>query len=281
MKQSPDLYLSTLMLRRRLSECTPAEYEAFLDAAAAAGCAGICLATLDHHVARAAGKSDAELVAAIRARGLAAPIVEAVLGWAQGQDDAAIEAEVGPAVALAASAGASVLTAVSLDASLDLAVAAGGFRRVCEIAAGAGLGVALEFLPWGAIPEIGVAWDLVQRAGAPNGGILLDTWHWQRRRGGPDFASLERIPGDRILVLQLSDAAPAEGDDLMRESIQARLLPGEGAIDYTGLFACLERIGARPIVAPEVFNRALAEQGPALMARRVAETSRAVLAAYG
>jgi sugar phosphate isomerase/epimerase len=279
MKQSRDLYLSTLILRRRLSECTLAEYETYLDAAAAAGCRGICLATLDHRIARAAGKSDAELVGWVRARGLATPIVEAVLGWAQGQDDAAIEAEVGPAVELAAHAGAKVLTAVSLDATLDLEVAAKGFRRVCEIAARAGLDVALEFLPWGAIPEIRVAWELALRAGAPNGGILLDTWHWHRRRGGPDFATLERIPGDRILVLQLSDAAEDEGDDLMRESIQARLLPGEGAIDYARLFDCLERIGANPLVAPEVFNRALAERGPVEMACRVADASRSVLAA--
>ena len=279
MKQGPDLHLSTLMLRRRLSSCTLAEYETFLDAAAAAGCAGICLATLDHRVAREAGKSDAELVGWVHDRGLATPIVEAVLGWAQGQDAAAIEAEVGPAVELAAHAGAKVLTAVSLDATIDLEVAAQGFRKVCEIASRADLDVSLEFLPWGAIPEIGVAWNLVARAGAPNGGILLDTWHWHRRRGGPDFATLERIPGDRILVLQLSDAAEDEGDDLMRESIQARLLPGEGAIDYGRLFACLERIGARPLIAPEVFNRALAERGPAEMARRVAEASRAVFAA--
>jgi sugar phosphate isomerase/epimerase len=278
MKQSPDLHLSTLILRRRLSECTLVEYETYLDAAAAAGCQGICLATLDHRIARAAGKSDAELVGWVRARGLATPIVEAVLGWAQGQDDASIEAEVGPAVELAAHAGAKVLTAVSLDATLDLEVAAKGFRRVCEIAARAGLDVALEFLPWGAIPEIRVAWDLVLRAGAPNGGILLDTWHWHRRRGGQDFATLERIPGDRILVLQLSDAAADQADDLMRESIQARLLPGEGAIDFARLFDCLERIGARPLIAPEVFNRALAERGPAEMARRVADASRAVLA---
>jgi sugar phosphate isomerase/epimerase len=138
--------------------------------------------------------------------------------------------------------------------------------------------VALEFLPWGAIPEIGAAWEIVVRAGMRNGGILLDTWHWHRRRGGPDFATLERIPGDRILVLQLSDAAPVPGADLMRESIQARLLPGEGAIDLARLFDALERIDAAPLIAPEVFNRELAELGPAIMASRVAEACRAVLA---
>jgi len=285
MRHARGLYLSTLMLRRRLSECSPAEYVSFLDAARAARCAGVCLTTLDHRILRAADASDAEIVGLVRERELATPIVEAVLGWAKGQDDAAIEGEVAPAVELGARAGARVLTAVSLDDALpSVDVAARGFRRVCEIAAGAGMGVALEFLPWGAIPEIATAWEIVDRAGMPNGGILLDTWHWHRRRGGPDFATLDRIPGDRILVLQLSDAASssdaaaASDGDLMRESIQARLLPGEGAIDLPRLFDALERIDAAPLIAPEVFSRELADLGPGTMAARVADACRTVLA---
>lgn len=278
MRRGRGLYLSTLILRRRLSECTPDEYLSFLDAARSAGCAGICLSTLDRRTMQAAGMDDAAIVARLRERRLATPIVEAVLGWSQGQEGAAIDAEVGPAVALAASAGAEVLTAVALEDALpSIEVAARGFRRVCELAADAGLRVALEFLPWGAIPEIGTAWEIVERAGMPNGGLLLDTWHWHRRRGGPDFATLARIPGDRILVLQLSDASPDEGEDLMRESIGARLLPGEGAIDFPRLFAALEAIGAAPLIAPEVFSRALADLGPGEMALRVAQASRAVL----
>jgi sugar phosphate isomerase/epimerase len=272
------LYLSTLILRRRLSECTAAEYVSFLDAAVAARCAGICLSTLDHQTMHAAGTSDGDLVRMLRERGLGSPIVEAVLGWSQGQEDAAIDAEVEPAVALGAAAGAEVLTAVSLEPALpSIEVAARGFRRVCEIAGRAGIGVALEFLPWGGIPEIATAWEIVERAGLPNGGLLLDTWHWHRRRGGPDFATLRRIPGDRIRVLQLSDASAVEGDDLMRESIQARLLPGEGAIDFPRLFAAFREIGAAPLIAPEVFSRELAELGAAEMALRVASASRAVL----
>ena len=57
----------------------------------------------------------------------------------------------------------------------------------------------------------------------------------------------------------------------MRESIQARLLPGEGAIDLPRLFDALERIDAAPLIAPEVFSRELADLGPAIMAARVAE----------
>ena len=112
MRHGRGLYLSTLILRRRLSECTPSEYLSFLDAARSAECAGICLSTLDHRTMQAAGMSDAAMIRLLRDRGLVSPIVEAVLGWSQGQDDASIDAEVVPAVALGASAGAEVLTAV-------------------------------------------------------------------------------------------------------------------------------------------------------------------------
>lgn len=282
MRRARGLYLSTLILRRRLSECTAAEYVTFLDAARDAGCRGICLSTLDHRSMAAEGRDDAALVALVRDRGLATPIVEAVLGWAQGQDDAAIEGEVGLAVALGARAGAEVLTAVCLEESLpSLEVAARGLRRVSEIAAAAGMTVALEFLPWGAVPEIATAWEIVERSGAANAGLLLDTWHWHRRRGGPDFATLERIPGERIRVVQLSDASATEGADLMRESIQGRLLPGEGAVDFGRLFDVLERIGATPLIAPEVFSRTLAERGPGEMARAVAEACRSLLTRHG
>src|SRR5262245_5497898 len=168
MRRGRGLSLSTLILRRRLSECSPAELVSFLDAARSARCLGVCLSTFDQRTMQAAGGSDAELVRLVRERDLETPIVEAVLGWARGQDDAAIEGEVAPAVELGATVGARVLTAVSLDDALpSVEVAARGFRRVCEIAAGAGLGVALEFLPWGAIPEIATAWEIVERAGMP------------------------------------------------------------------------------------------------------------------
>ena len=37
----------------------------------------------------------------------------------------------------------------------------------------------------------------------------------------------------------------------------ARLLPGDGVVDYSELVTLLERIGAHPFVATEIFNSKL------------------------
>ena len=75
--------------------------------------------------------------------------------------------------------------------SLDEAAAA--FAGLCDRAAEHGLLVHLEFLPWSRIPDLATAWQVVNAADRPNGGIMLDAWHYFR--SGPDGALLRSIPG--------------------------------------------------------------------------------------
>jgi hypothetical protein len=42
------------------------------------------------------------------------------------------------------------------------------------------------------------------------------------------------------------------------ECMVERALPGEGTSDLQGLLSAFEEIGATPLIAPEIFNRALA-----------------------
>ncbi len=78
-------------------------------------------------------------------------------------------------------------------------------------------------------------------------------------------------------MLQVNDAAAVAGDDLLVETMTARLLPGDGVVDFAALCASLDHIGAEPNVAPEVFNPGLAALGPAELAARVAASTRRVL----
>lgn len=93
--------------------------------------------------------------------------------------------------------------------------------------------------------------------------------------GGPDATLLATIPGDRIAYVQLSDAAPEPAGDLRMETMLARRLPGAGAVDFDEFIASLRATGARPFVAPEVFNptlvRDLGPLGAALAARSATE----------
>ena len=160
----------------------------------------------------------------------------------------------------------------------DMARARDQLGRLVELGHDAGAQVCVEFLPWSGIPTLAAAWDLVEPLGA-GAGILLDTWHWQRQPGGPDPGLLERIPGDRIGYVQICDAAATPVGDSLTEAMSARLLPGDGVVDFAAVFALLRHIGARPFMATEIFNPGLVvERGSGGAAGAMATAGRRVLA---
>jgi len=277
-----DLVLCPLTLRKDLFRCSVAEYRTFLDAGVAAGYDAVSLALIDSGIAAAEGVGREAFLDLFRSRGLETPIIEAVTVWSQGQSEAEIDAHLAPAFEMATAAKAETVVAICMEATVpSMDAAARGFAHVCRRAGEHGLKTTIEFFPWGAIGDIAAAWQLVQAAGEPNGGILLDTWHWGRRRAGPDFETLARIPGDRIHVVQLSDTAEVPGPEVMRETLSSRSLPGTGTAGVVDVLRALREIGAKPLFAPEVFSHELVDLGPAEMTRRVAAASRAVLAEAG
>lgn len=118
---------------------------------------------------------------------------------------------------------------------------AGCFATLCDRAAERGLRVHLEFTPFGGIPDLETAWEVVSRAGRANGGLVLDTWHYLR--GRPDDALLDRIPGDRIHAVHVSDGPLESQLDLVDETMRDRRLPGEGEWPLVELLA---RLLAKP-----------------------------------
>jgi sugar phosphate isomerase/epimerase len=129
------------------------------------------------------------------------------------------------------------------------------FAGVCDRAAEHGLRVHLEFLPWSSIPSLKAGWDVVRDAGRPNGGLVLDSWHFFR--SGSALEHLAEIPGDRVFVVQLSDGPQTPASNLAEESQSGRLLPGDGDWDLTGLVDALARSGGLASVGPEVFSPAV------------------------
>jgi sugar phosphate isomerase/epimerase len=212
--------------------------------------------------------------------GFSTEVVEAAVVWPTG-DPEAVRREAETIAAAVAATGATKVVAVSMDPILDdLARAQANLAVVVEQAAAAGAQVCVEFLPWSPIANLAKAWELVEPLGA-GAGILVDTWHWQRQLGGPDPELLSRIPGERIGYVQLCDAAPGEGRE-MAEAMSARLLPGDGVVDFGGLFDVLDRIGARPFFATEIFNPALvADMGQRAFAEASISTSEKALQRSG
>ena len=171
--------------------------------------------------------------------GMPVQTIDAALGWVTGASDEAA-AEIDGLIALADQLGAGVIHATTLNPEVDLAAAAEGYAQIAARAEAADKVLGLEFLPWTGIPTLAVANQLCENAG-PAAGILLDTWHWVRQPGGPDLELLRSLPAHRITSVQLSDVAASTELEPEPEAMTARLLPGDGVVNYAELWE-----GTRP-----------------------------------
>ena len=167
----------------------------------------------------------------------------------------------------------SVIGQSSSDMSVD--DMATHFAALCDRAAGFGAVVQLEFIPMTEIVDLAAAWAIVRAADRPNGGMLLDTWHFFR--GNPDLELLASIPGDRIFSVQVDDAGPVVSDDPWQDT-RHRLLPGDGEFDLDGVLGVLARTGGLTRVGPEVLSPELEAMPMLEAATLAAERTRAAVA---
>jgi sugar phosphate isomerase/epimerase len=150
------------------------------------------------------------------------------------------------------------------------------FAHVCDRCATEGVAVHLEFAPLPPVGSLATAWQIVEGAGRPNGGILFDTWHFFR--GEPDLDLLASLPGDRIFSVQVSDGAAGYEESLMKDTFRHRRLPGDGVFDLVGVLRALGRIGGLALVGPEVLSVELNALAPAEAARVASDALDRVLA---
>ncbi len=140
-----------------------------------------------------------------------------------------------PALAVGAELGATHISSIGAEiigggATLEPAQRIDLFGRLCDEAASFGLYVGVEFMLYRDSPTGREALDLVEAAGRPNAGLIIDTLHLYRGQGTP--ADIAAIPAHRVAYAQLSDAtrqSPALAD-LPAEARGSRLALGTGAI---------------------------------------------------
>lgn len=152
--------------------------------------------------------------------------------------------------------GCKSMTALAMeDCPFPVSDLAEPFRQLCREVAPDGIAVHLEFIPMSVVRDLGTAWEIVRRAEEPNGGLLVDTWHFFRST--PDFELLGSIPGERIFAVQISDAAADVSGSLWDDTRQ-RKLPGDGDLDLLRVVRILASIGGLSLVGPEVISPDLA-----------------------
>jgi sugar phosphate isomerase/epimerase len=237
--------------------------------AAAAGYSGLGLRYDDYAGARNAGLSDDDMRALLMDHGLEVVEIQSVQGWAGGPEErAAARRLTAECLQVADALGGRYLSinATSLVGNLDDAAA--GFSEIADLAAQHGLLAALEYLPWGPVPDARTAWEVVRRAGCQNGRILVDSWH--HFKGGADYEDIRAVPSGRICGVQFSDGTADIRRSLADDSRNERLYPGDGVFDLIGFVRALDAMGVTGPYSVEVLSTRCRATAPAVVAREAA-----------
>ena len=153
---------------------------------------------------------------------------------------------------------------VSDEAMID------GLGALADRAAGHGLRVQLEFLPWSPLATLDHAARIVAGVGRANCGVHVDVWHLVRSGGSVD--DLSTLDPALVGAVQLSDLAPEPWDDLFAETSSGRRLPGEGDGSAARAVVALSAAGVDAPVNLEVFSSELLTLAPADAAARLARS---------
>ena len=145
------------------------------------------------------------------------------------------------------------------------------YRRALELVRPTGVRFALEFLPWNELCDIATTREFLRRVALPDVGMLVDTWHWTH--GPSTLADLEALSLAEIAYVQFDDHPPLESDDLLRETISRRALPGEGEFELTTFARTVRAKGYAAPVSVEILNDAMRGWPKDVFAQRVYDTS--------
>jgi sugar phosphate isomerase/epimerase len=251
-----------------------------IEAAVAGGYRGLSLFPSDVRRARESGLDDATLRRMLAEHDLEIAELDPLMSWLPGVDPgtgrfATSEDE---CYAIADSIGARSINCVVFSPKpFPMDVLVESFAGLCDRAAAHGLLVHLEFMPWTQIATVLDALAVVGAADRPNGGIMFDTWH--HFRGPISDADLEgEVPAERILAVQLNDAPRTAEANVVEETLNRRLVPGDGDIDLPRILRILREGGSPAPLGVEVFCEQLLPLSPVDAAVRCAEGVRRVLA---
>ena len=175
-----------------------------------------------------------------------------------------------PAFEVAAELGGRhVLTTVMTD---NRPFAIDCYAEICELAKPFGLTIDLEFISWYNISTIKEAFDIVRTANCENGGILIDTLHFNRSQ--VKIEELDTVPHEWFHYAHVCDApkeSPITKEGLIHTAREERLYLGEGGIDIASI---LNRIPEIPYSLEIPHAKRAQELGYEEVARRCLQTAK-------
>jgi 2-keto-myo-inositol isomerase len=233
-----------------------------------AGFAGVGLWVDDLDAAARQGLTTKAVAAMVREAGLSVEELCFLGQWQDCEDGAfpSVLEEADRLARMSRSLGCGLLVAVP---SLRLGVSSETSRRfgaVCNVTAAHGVRVALEFVGTaGEMKDLRSARRLIEAAGSPNGGVLLDTFHFFL--GGSTLDDLAGMTDERLFLVHVSDAMAVSREKLSTFH-DFRTFPGDGVIDFAPLRERLDRMGYRGAVSLEIWNQEMLHGDPERTALR-------------
>jgi sugar phosphate isomerase/epimerase len=208
-------------------------------------------------------------------RGLAVPTLIYLGGWfdATDADWPRIKAECAQRLEQATQLGAPRVIGCPAMGRADVARGAQHYRELLELP---GARAAMEFL--GFVEQyntIESALEVVERAGHPDGTVVIDTFHIFR--GGGSVEGLAKLRGDQVAVAHFNDT-PAQPPRVQQHDAD-RVWPGEGHLDLRRYLTLLTQIGFRGWLSLELFREDLWARDPLEVARTGLDKMRAVVEA--
>jgi sugar phosphate isomerase/epimerase len=115
------------------------------------------------------------------------------------------------------------------------------FAALCRQAADAGTRIAFEPMPFGNVADLVTARRLIDEAGHPAGGLILDLWHMAR--GGAPNDEIAALPSRYLFAVELDDADEHVVGTLLEDTLLRRRLCGEGDQDVEGFIHAIRSTG--------------------------------------
>jgi sugar phosphate isomerase/epimerase len=149
-------------------------------------------------------------------------------------------------------------------------------RELADQAVAHGTRVAIETMPFSAIATVPMGVEIVAASGHPGAGLVVDAWHVFR--AGTTLAELRAaLRPEMIFAVELDDAAPDVVGTLFEDTVDNRLLCGEGCFDLTGLVAVLRDLGFDGPWGVEILSTSYRKHPVAEALKLAAESALAVL----
>ena len=150
-------------------------------------------------------------------------------------------------------------------------------RDLSDIAGEYGVKLAFEPLGfgWCSVRTPRGAWEIVQKTGRDNVGLVIDAAHFYG--GGGLLSEIDQLDPARIFAFHLDDL-----EDVPKEEISdaKRLLPGLGVVPLDEICKRLKRIGYDGACSVELFRPEYWEWDPVQLAVKVREAATKILSPY-